>query len=65
MAKKLTGIRIEPDVIKKLKHLSVDIEKPIGDVIGELVKVSESGEGLKICPKCKSAYEEAEGMVEK
>ena len=63
MAKKLTSIRIEPDVIKKLKHLSVDLEKPIGDIIEDLVKVSESGEGLKICAKCKSVYGEAEGMV--
>ena len=65
MAKKLTSIRIEPDVVKKLKHLSVDIEKPIGDVIGDLMEFSESGEYLKICPKCKSAYEEAEGMEKK
>ena len=63
MTKKSTSFMIEPDVIKKIKYLSIDHEKPIGDIIEDLVKFSESGEGLKICAKCKSVYGEEGRMV--
>ena len=33
MVKKLTGIRIEPEVHKGLKQLSLDYDLPIGEVI--------------------------------
>ena len=65
MKKKTTSFNLKPNVRKKLKYMSVDYEKPIGDIIEDLVKFSESGEGLKICAKCKSVYKEAEGMVKK
>ena len=43
MTKKSTSFMIEPDVIKKIKYLSIDYEKPIGDILEALVKFSESG----------------------
>ena len=63
MNKKTTSFNLKPNVRKKLKYMSVDLEKPIGDIIEDLVKVSESREYFKICPKCKSAYGEEERMV--
>lgn len=44
MVKKLTSIRIEPGVIKKLKFLSVEYDRPLGEILEGLVKFSESGE---------------------
>ena len=43
MTKKSTSFMIEPDVIKKIKYLSIDHEKPIGDILEALVKFSEAG----------------------
>lgn len=39
--KKNTSIWIEPDVLKKIKHLSVEHGVPVGDVIKALVRVAE------------------------
>jgi len=36
--KKMFATRINPKVLKQLKHLSVDAEKPISDLVEEAVK---------------------------
>ena len=36
--KKMFATRIRPDVLKKLKHLSVDAEKPISDLTEEAIQ---------------------------
>lgn len=56
MVKKLTSIRIEPNVIKKLKYLSVKYERPLGEIIEGLVNFSESGKFLTD-PKEKKTFE--------
>ena len=43
MDKKTTSFRLKPSVIKKLKYLSFETAKPIGDIIEALVEFSESG----------------------
>jgi len=43
MNKATTSFRMNPSVVKKLKHMSVDHEMPIGDIIESLVKFYQSG----------------------
>ena len=43
MKKKTTSFNLKPNVGKKLKYMSVDYEKPIGDIIEDLVEFSEAG----------------------
>ena len=36
--KKMFATRIDPAILKKLKHLSIDAEKPISDLTEEAIK---------------------------
>ena len=36
--KKMFATRINPAFLKKLKHLSIDVEKPISDLTEEAIK---------------------------
>ncbi len=37
-SKKLFGVRVDPDLIKKIKHLSIDADKPIVSLVEEALK---------------------------
>jgi predicted DNA-binding protein len=36
--KKQTGVRLDPDLMKRLKYLSVDLERPLTDLFKEAVE---------------------------
>ncbi len=36
--KKMFGARIDNDVLKDLKHLSVDKERPVGELVEEAIR---------------------------
>ena len=36
--KKMFATRIDKDILKRLKHLSVDAEKPIADLVEDALK---------------------------
>jgi hypothetical protein len=38
MDKKMFSTRINPDILKELKHLSIDAEKPISDLTEEAIR---------------------------
>ena len=35
---KMFSTRIDPELLKKLKHLSVDLEKPISELVEEAIE---------------------------
>ncbi|MCK4826399.1 ribbon-helix-helix domain-containing protein [bacterium] len=37
-AKKVFSTRINEDQIKKLKHLAVDLSRPLGELLGEAIQ---------------------------
>ena len=47
MTKKLTSMRIEPGVLRKLKYLSFKYDKPLGDVLEALADFADSGQYIK------------------
>jgi len=36
--KKQTGVRLDPELMKRLKYLSVDLERPLTDLFKEAVE---------------------------
>jgi len=50
--KKNTSMWIEPDVLKKIKHLSVEHGVPIGDVIKALLRVAELEDNPAYLKQC-------------
>ena len=47
MAKKTTSFRLEPEILKKLKFLSFEYDKPIGDILEGLLNFIENPEYRK------------------
>lgn len=47
MAKKRTTVWIEPDVMKRLKYMGLDHDKPVGDVIEALIDFAKSGQYIE------------------
>ncbi len=55
--KKMFGARIDNDVLKDLKHLSVDKERPVGELVEEAIRdLLKKYKGIHSDPKSLSAF---------